>query len=128
MTRTASMLVLAVMMLCTAAPAFAQQAPTPLTPTRQAYQTLALGMTREQVSKLVSSQGPMDLKQEVWGRWVPGTKPGQMEVLRVHFYDSRVFWIEYDAFGDSWLREEKGGCADWVKAPIKRLQDTLKVR
>lgn len=127
MTRAASVLLL-VAMLYSAAPVFAQQAPPVATPTRQAYQTLVLGMTREQVSKLVSSQGPLDLKQEVWGRWVPGAKPGQMEVLRVHFYDNRVFWIEYDAFGDSWLREEKGSCSDWIKTPIKRLQDSFKVK
>jgi len=127
MIRRASVLLL-VAMFCVAVPAFAQQAPVPVTPTRQAFQSLALGMAREQVSKLVSSPGPMDLKQEVWGRWIPGAKPGQMEVLRVHFYDNRVFWIEYDAFGDSWLREEKGGCSDWVKAPIKRLQEGLKIK
>lgn len=129
MIRAASMVVL-VLMLYVAVPAFAQQAPTPaaVAPTRQAFQTLALGMTRDQVSKLVNSQGPMDLKQEHWGRWVPGAKPGQMEVLRVHFYDSRVFWVEYDAFGDSWVREEKGSCDEWVKAPVKRLQETLKLK
>lgn len=127
MSRLASVLLPAVV-ICVAVPALAQQPPTAVTPTRQAFQALDLGLTREQVSKLVSSQGPMDLKQEHWGRWVPGAKPGQMEVLRVHFFDSRVYWIEYDAFGDSWLREEKGGCADWVKAPIKRLQDSLKIK
>jgi hypothetical protein len=121
-------MLLLVAMFCVAVPAFAQQAPVPVTPTRQAFQSLALGMAREQVSKLVSSPGPMDLKQEVWGRWIPGAKPGQMEVLRVHFYDNRVFWIEYDAFDDLWLREEKGGCSDWVKAPIKRLQEGLKIK
>ena len=83
-------------------------------------------MTREQVSKLVASTGPLDLKQDVWGRWVPGTKPKEMEVLRVHFFDNRIYWIEYDVFGESWLREEKGGCSDWVKMPLKRLQETLK--
>lgn len=127
MIQRASMLLL-VAMFCLAVPAFAQQAPPDATPTRRAYQTLVLGMTREQVSKLVSSQGPMDLKQEVWGRWVPGAKPGQMEVLRVHFYDNRVFWIEYDAFGESWLREEKGGCGDWMKGPMMRLKDSLQVK
>ncbi len=127
MIRAASVLLL-VAMLCVAVPVFAQQAPAPLTPTRQAYQTLVLGMTREQISKLVSSQGPMDIKQEVWGRWVPGTKSGQMEVLRVHFYDNRVFWIEYDAFGESWLREEKGGCGDWMKGPMMRLRESLQVK
>ncbi|MDE2485074.1 MAG: hypothetical protein KGL32_07490, partial [candidate division NC10 bacterium] len=88
MIRVTSILVLAVA-LCCAVQAAAQQAPTPatVTPTRQAFQALMLGMTREQVSKLVASQGPMDLKQEVWGRWVPGAKPGHIEVLRVHFYD-----------------------------------------
>lgn len=111
MIRRASMLLL-VAMFCLAAPAFAQQAPAAAMPTRQAFQTLMPGMTRDQVAKLVASQGPMDIKQEVWGRWVPGAKPGQLEVLRVHFYDNRVFWIEYDAFGDSWLREEKGSCGD----------------
>lgn len=145
MTRAASILVPAVI-VCVAVPAFAQQppaaaqqAPTPavgqqapapaaVSPTRQAFQSLTPDMTREQVAKLVNSQGPMDLKQQVWGRWVPGTKPGQMEILRVHFFDNRVFWIEYDAFDDSWLREEKGGCADWVKSPINRLQEELKVK
>lgn len=127
MIRAASVLLLAVM-LCFAVPAFAQQPPASVTPTRQAYQTLVLGMTREQVSKLVSSQGPMDLKQEVWGRWVPGTKPGQVEVLRVHFYDNRAYWIEYDAFGDSWLREEKGGCSGWMKDPMMRLRENLQVK
>ncbi len=127
MIRRASMLLL-VAMFCLAAPAFAQQAPAAATPTRQAYQTLVLGMTREMVSKLVSSQGPMDIKQEVWGRWVPGTKLGQLEVLRVHFYDNRVFWIEYDAFGESWLREEKGGCGDWMKGPMMRLRESLQVK
>jgi hypothetical protein len=87
-----------------------------------------MGMTREQVSKLVSSQGPMDLKQEVWGRWVPGTKSGQMEVLRVHFYDNRVFWIEYDAFGESWLREEKGSCSGWMKDPMMRMRESLQMK
>jgi len=127
MIRRASMLLL-VAMFCLAVPAFAQQAPPVATPTRQAFQTLVLGMTREMVSKLVSSQGPMDIKQEVWGRWVPGTKPGQLEVLRVHFYDNRVFWIEYDAFGESWLREEKGGCGDWMKGPMMRLRESLQVK
>ncbi len=127
MIRRASMLLL-VAMFCLAAPAFAQQSPPVATPTRQAYRTLDLGMTREMVSKLVSSQGPMDLKQEVWGRWVPGAKAGQMEVLRVHFYDNRVFWIEYDAFGESWLREEKGSCGDWMKGPMMRLRESLQVK
>lgn len=129
MSRPVGVLLLAAM-LCVAIPAFAQQAPTPAigTPTRQAFQALMLGMTREHVSKLVNSQGPMDLKQEVWGRWVPGAKPGQLEVLRVHFYDNRVFWVEYDAFGDSWHREEKGGCGDWMKGPMMRLKDSLQVK
>lgn len=127
MSRAASLLLLAVM-LCFGAPVLAQQSPSPVTSTRQAFQTLELGMTREQVAKLVSSQGPMDLKQESWGRWVPGAKSGQMEVLRVHFFDNRAYWIEYDAFGESWSREEKGGCGEWVKAPMKRLQDNFKVK
>lgn len=126
MIRTASALLLAVM-LCVAVPAVAQQAPTSAaaTPTRQAFQALMLGMMRDQVSKLVNSQGPMDLKQDVWGRWVPGTKLGEVEVLRVHFYDNRVYWVEYDAFGDSWNREEKGGCGDWMKGPMIRLKDSF---
>jgi hypothetical protein len=70
----------------------------------------------------------MDLKQESWGRWVPGTRPGEVEVLRVHFFDNRAYWIEYDAFSESWVREEKGGCSEWVKSPIKRLQDSLKIK
>ncbi|MDD5559767.1 hypothetical protein [Candidatus Methylomirabilis sp.] len=127
MTRAASVLLL-VAMLYLATPVFAQQAPPAVTPTRQAYQTLVLGMTREQVSKLVSSQGPMDLKQEVWGRWVPGMKPGQIEILRVHFFDNRVFWIEYDAFGESWLREEKGSCSSWVKDPMMRLRESFQIK
>lgn len=127
MIRAASVLLLAVMW-CYAGPAFAEQTPASVTPTRQAFQTLVLSMTREQVSKLVSSQGPMDLKQESWGRWVPGANPGQMEVLRVHFFDNRVFWIEYDAFGESWFREEKGGCSEWVKAPMMRLRDSFQVK
>jgi len=126
MIRTAGILLLAVM-ICVAVPAFAQQAPTPtaMTATRQAFQTLTLGMMRDQVSKLVGSQGPMDLKQEVWGRWVPGAKPGHVEILRVHFYDNRVYWVEYDAFGDSWSREEKGGCGDWMKGPMMRMRDSF---
>lgn len=129
MTRAASVfLLLAVALLSGAVPALAQQAPASATPTRQVFQAIALGMTREQVSKLVASQGPMDLQQEAWGRWTPGTKPGEVEVLRVHFFDNRVYWIEYDAFGDSWLREEKGGCGDWVKIPMKRMQDSLKIK
>ena len=127
MTRRASVLLLAVM-LCAAAPASAQQAAAPVTATRQTFQSLELGMTREQVSKAVSSPGPMDLKQESWGRWVPGAKPREMEVLRVHFFDNRSYWIEYDAFGDSWLREEKGGCSEWVKVPIRRLKDSFQVK
>ena len=127
MTRAASVWLLTVM-LWIAAPAIAQQAPVAATPTRQAFRSLELGMTREQVSKLVASPGPMDLKQEIWGRWVPGTKSGEMEVLRVHFFDNRVYWIEYDAFGQSWLREEKGGCSDWVKVPIRRLKDSFQVK
>ncbi len=122
-----SVLLLAVM-LCLAAPASAQQAPAAVTPTRQAFQSLELGMTREQVSKLVSSQGPMDLKQEIWGRWVPGAKTGEMEVLRVHFFDNRAYWIEYDAFGESWWREEKGGCSEWIRVPIRRLKDIFDVK
>lgn len=127
MTRVASGLLLAAT-LCVVASASAQQAPTAVTPTRQAFQSLELGMTREQVSKLVSSPGPMDLKQEIWGRWVPGAKAGEMEVLRAHFFDNRVYWIEYDAFGESWWREEKGGCADWVKVPLRRLKETLQIK
>ncbi len=127
MTRAASVWLLTVM-LWIAVPAIAQQASVVATPMRQAFGSLELGMTREQVSKLVASQGPMDLKQEVWGRWVPGTKSGEMEVLRVHFFDNRVYWIEYDGFGESWLREEKGGCSDWVKAPIRRLKDSFQVK
>lgn len=127
MTRITSIVVL-VTMVWIAAPAGAQQAPTSATPTRQAFRALELGMAREQVSKLVSSQGPMDLKQESWGRWVPGTRPGEVEVLRVHFFDNRAYWIEYDAFSESWVREEKGGCSEWVKSPIKRLQDSLKIK
>jgi hypothetical protein len=126
MIRTASVLLLAVM-LCFAVPVLAQQASTPATPTRQAFQALTLGMMREQVSKLVGSQGPMDLNQEVWGRWVPGTKPGHVEILRVHFYNNRVFWIEYDAFGDSWVREEKGSCSEWVKPLMRRLKDNFDI-
>jgi hypothetical protein len=127
MTRRASVILLAVMVFA-AVPALAQQAPAPVTATRQAFQSLELGMTREQVSKLASSPGPMDLKQEIWGRWVPGAKPGEMEVLRVHFFDNRVYWIEYDAFGQSWWREEKGGCSEWIKAPIRRLKDSFQVK
>ncbi len=127
MVRMASVLLLA-MILCIAAPAFAQRSPSAVTPTRMAFQSFELGMTREQVSKLVASPGPMDLKQEIWGRWVPGAKAGDMEVLRVHFFDNRVYWIEYDAFGESWSREEKGGCSDWIKAPIRRLKDSFQVK
>ncbi|MBF8298276.1 MAG: exported protein of unknown function [candidate division NC10 bacterium] len=127
MTRTAGILSLATM-LCFAVPALAQQAPVGVTPTRQTFQAIDLGMTREQGSKVVSSPGPMDLKQESWGRWVPGAKPREMEVLRVHFFDNRAYWIEYDAFGETWLREEKGGCSDWVKAPIRRLKDSIGVK
>jgi len=127
MTRRASVLLLAVI-LCVAVPAMAQQTPAPATPTRKSFQSLELGMTREQVSKLVASSGPMDLKQEIWGRWVPGARAGEMEVIRVHFFDNRVYWVEYDAFGESWGREEKGGCSDWVKAPIKRLKDSFQVK
>ena len=125
--RRASVLLLAGMGYV-AAPALAQQAPAAATPTRQAFQALELGMTREQVSKLASSPGPMDLKQEIWGRWVPGAKPGEMEVLRVHFFDNRVYWVEYDAFRDAWLREEKGGCSEWIKAPIRRLRDSFQIK
>lgn len=126
MIRTAGILLLAVV-LCVAVPAVAQQAPTQtaMTATRQVFQALMPGMMREQVSKLVGSQGPMDLNQEVWGRWVPGAKPGHVEILRVHFYNNRVFWIEYDAFSDSWVREEKGGCSEWVKPLMKRLKDNF---
>lgn len=119
---------LLVVMLLGAAPALSQQTPPAVTPMRQALRSLELGMTREQVSKLVGSPGPMDLKQEIWGRWVPGTKAGEMEVIRVHFFDNRVYWIEYDAFGESWWREEKGGCSEWVKAPIRRLKDSFQVK
>jgi len=127
MTRVAGVTLLAVI-LCMAAPAFAQQAPTAVTPTRRAFQSLELGTTREQVSKLVASPGPMDLKQEIWGRWLPGSKAGEMEVLRVHFFDNRAYWIEYDAFGESWWREEKGGCSEWVKVPIRRLKESFQVK
>lgn len=128
MIRAAGVLLLAVV-LCVAVPAIAQQAltPTAMTATRQAFQTLTLGMMRGQVSKLVGSQGPMDLNQEVWGRWVPGAKPGHVEILRVHFYNNRVFWIEYDAFSDSWVREEKGGCSEWVKPLMRRLKDNYDI-
>jgi len=114
-------------MLSVAAPVLAQQAPAS-SPTHQAFQALELGMTREQVSKLASSPGPMDLKQDIWGRWVPGAKPGEMEALRVHFFDNRVYWVEYDAFGQSWWREEKGGCSEWIKAPIRRLKDSFQIK
>lgn len=124
MTRIASVLLLAVI-LGPAVPALAQQAPAAVTPTRQSFQSLDLGMTREQVSKVVASQGPMDLKQEIWGRWVPGAKPRELEVLRVHFFDNRVYWVEFDAFGETWWREEKGGCYEWVKAPVRRLKDSF---
>lgn len=127
MIRVASM-VLLVLILSATVPVFAQQSPPAAMPTRQVYQTLVLGMTREQVSKLVSSQGPMDLNQEVWGRWIPGAKPGHVEILRVHFYNNRVFWIEYDAFGDSWIREEKGSGDGWMKDPIMRLRENLQVK
>jgi len=126
MTRAAGVLLLAVM-VCAAAPASAQQAAAPGTATRQAFQSLELGMTRDQVSKLVSSPGPMDLKQESWGRWVPGAKPREMEVLRVHFFDNRAYWIEYDAFGESWRREEKGACSDWIKLPLRRLKENFEL-
>jgi hypothetical protein len=106
----------------------AQQSAAALTASRQTFRALELGMTREQVSKLVASQGPLNIQQETWGRWVPGTKAGEMEVLRVHFFDNRVYWIEYDAFGGSWLREEKGGCSEWIKMPVKRLRDSLRVK
>ncbi len=127
MIRAASVLLLAVMVWLTAA-ASAQPALPAVTPTRQAFQALELGMTREQVSKLASSPGPMDLKQDIWGRWVPGAKPGEMEALRVHFFDNRVYWVEYDAFGQSWWREEKGGCSEWIKAPIRRLKDSFQIK
>lgn len=128
MIRTAGVLLLAAI-LSAAVPVLAQQpaAPTAVTPTRQAFQALMLGMMRDQVAKVVGSQGPMDLNQEVWGRWVPGAKPGQMEILRVHFYNNRVFWIEYDTFGESWLREEKGSCSEWVKPLMKRLKDSFDI-
>ena len=127
MTRAASILLL-VMMSCVAVQALAQQAPVAATATRQAFRSLELGMTREQVSKLAASPGPMDLKQDIWGRWVPGAKSGEMEVLRVHFFDNRVYWIEYDDFAESWRREEKGGCSEWVKVPIRRLKDSFQVK
>ena len=127
MTRIAGVMLLAVMVFA-AVPALAQQAPAAVTATRQAFRLLELGMTREQVSNIASSPGPMDLKQESWGRWVPGSKPREMEVLRVHFFDNRAYWIEYDAFGESWWREEKGGCSDWVKAPVRRLKDSFGVK
>jgi len=127
MTRIAGVMLLAVMVFA-AVPALAQQAPSAVSATRQTFRLLELGMTREQVSNIASSPGPMDLKQETWGRWVPGSKPREMEVLRVHFFDNQVYWIEYDAFGDSWLREEKGGCTEWVKAPIRRLKESFQVK
>ncbi len=127
MIRFAGILWLAVI-VCVTVPALAQQAPVAVTPTRQVFRSLELGMTREQVSRLVSSPGPMELKQETWGRWVPGAKAGEMEVLRVYFFDNRIYWIEYDAFGESWLREEKGGCGEWIKAPIRRLRETFQVK
>lgn len=127
MIRTASIALLVVMLYLTT-PAIAQQAPVAAAPTRQTYNMLAPGMTREQISKLVSSQGPMDLKQDVWGRWVPGTKPGHVEILRVHFYNNRVYWIEYDAFGDSWFREEKGSCDSWMKDPMMRLRESIQIK
>jgi hypothetical protein len=127
MTRAASALML-VIMVCLTSSAHGQQAPGALTAARQWFRSIELGMTREQVSKLVASQGPMELKHETWGRWLPGTKPGETEVLRVHFFDNRVYWVEYDAFGESWLREEKGGCSEWVKGPVKRLRDSFQVR
>ena len=127
MTRIAGVMLLAVMVIA-AVPASAQQAPAAVTATRQVFRLLELGMTREQVSKIASSPGPMDLKQESWGRWVPGSKPREMEVLRVHFFDNRIYWIEYDAFGDSWLREEKGGCSEWIKGPVRRLKDSFQVK
>ncbi|MGH7369814.1 MAG: hypothetical protein ACREIN_02895 [Candidatus Methylomirabilaceae bacterium] len=127
MIRAASVLLL-VASLSWVAPAGAQQAPRAVTPTGQAFRSIELGLTREQVSKLVSSQGPMDLKQEIWGRWVPGATPGEMEVLRVHFFDNRVYWVEYDAFGEAWRREEKGGCSDWIQVPIRRLKESFQVK
>ncbi len=128
MTRMASLIVLAVMMSCVAGPAMAQQSPAAVTAARQWFRSIELGMTREQVSKIVASQGPMDVKHETWGRWLPGTKPGETEVLRVHFFDNRVYWAEYDAFAESWLREEKGGCSEWVKVPMRRLRDSFQVK
>lgn len=127
MTRIAGVMLLAVM-VSAAVPALAQQAPAAVTATRQTFRLLELGMTREQVSKIASSPGPMDLKQESWGRWVPGSKPREIEVLRVHFFDNRIYWIEYDAFGDTWLREEKGGCSEWIKGPVRRLKDSFQVK
>ena len=124
MIRAASAVVLAVIITLPSA-ALAQQAPSTAIPMRQAFLSLEVGMTREQVSKVVSSSGPMDLKQETWGRWLPGARPREIEVLRVHFFDNRAYWIEYDVFGESWLREEKGGCIDWVKTPIKRFKDSF---
>lgn len=58
----------------------------------------------------------------------PVSASAEMEVLRVHFYDNRVFWIEYDAFGESWLREEKGSCSGWMKDPMMRLRESLQVK
>ncbi|MCZ7626448.1 MAG: hypothetical protein C3F12_01350 [Candidatus Methylomirabilota bacterium] len=126
MIRVASVVLLAVI-AGVAVPAFAQQAPTQaaVTSTRQTFQALMPGMMRDQVAKVVGSQGPMDLKQEVWGRWIPGAKPGHVEVLRVHFYDNRVYWVEYDTFAETWNREEKGGCGDWMKGPVMRLKDSF---
>ena len=124
MIRAASAVVLAVTIaLPSAAPA--QPAPSTAVPMRQAFLSLEVGMTREQVSKVVGSSGPMDLKQETWGRWLPGARPREMEVLRVHFFENRAYWIEYDAFAESWLREEKGGCGWWLQIPFKRLKDAL---
>jgi hypothetical protein len=126
MIRVASALLLAVM-LSVAIPSGAQQAPSAVTPTRQAFQVLMPGMTREHVAKLVASQGPMDLKQETWGRWVPGAKSGHVEILRVHFYENRVYWVEYDAFTQTWTREEKGGCSGWMKGPMRRLKESFDI-
>jgi hypothetical protein len=127
MTRLAGFVVLASIIAVTV-PAVAQQVPAPATATRKAFQALDLGMTREQVSKVVGSQGPMDLKQETWGRWIPGAKVGDMEVLRVHFFDNRAYWVEYDAFGEAWWREEKGGCYEWVKTPMRRLRESFDLK
>jgi len=128
MTRAASVVMLAILIVCVAVAAMAQQSPAAVTAARQWFRSVELGMTREQVSKIVASQGPMELKHETWGRWLPGTKPGETEVIRVHFFDNRVYWLEYDAFGESWLREEKGGCSEWVRLPLRRLRESFQAK